>query len=177
MTARRILLVVLLVLVMVPVSVLAIYFARGSGGGAPMITRAVSTPVLSRWGEDVGDAASPRDPHTSMRTLEAFIVDRVAGHVANIGDPSRVQINSDGPAGPIANAIRQRLASNSTPSGSEPAAISSQPGTDVRETVQTGDAPEQSVPNGAAADLRVTGAPPQPPLSCLAVRSPSPPST
>jgi hypothetical protein len=121
MTLRRVILCIVLVPVLLLALAVGLYFLRGGERPRPrVVVRSVErVPDSSlyvrgptRWVQDAEDAAAPRLPHTSMRTLEAFVVDRLTWTARDLGPALPVSVSGGGDESlaPLAEALRRRLA-------------------------------------------------------------------
>ena len=125
MTARRVILSILSLPLVVVGMAVGTYFLRIGGGPrppevAPEVVVVPNTSLLMRgpagWLEDVAEPGAARTPHTSMRTLEAFVAERVATAVNEVAggggggdDARRVDVTGGERAAPQVAAVRQRL--------------------------------------------------------------------
>jgi hypothetical protein len=101
--------VVVPLVLLLPVIVTGLYFARGGGAGGHRAAAVAWTPGAVNWVQNLGDDLTEREPHTSMATLERYVAESVSATVAQVGLDTSVKVVGDGPAAPVAHAIRQRL--------------------------------------------------------------------
>ena len=118
MTARRLILLVILVAGLLVALFIGTYFARGGAGPRPMIVTA-PPPVIpdlrdaprgpGHWLADVADAATPREPHTSAETLEAYVAERAAAEVEKVGDGVEIRVLGTGVSPVTLRRVTNRL--------------------------------------------------------------------
>lgn len=116
MTARR----VILCIVLVPIGLFAFwvgayFLAQGARQRPATVATELSFNSSANPGgatrfQELNGAATPRTPHTTMRTLEAFVAERVATAVNEVGgDADRVEVSGEDGTEAQVEAVRRRL--------------------------------------------------------------------